>query len=68
MNINILCYSLFSVAGQKVDHTFVKFIIYPVTMIWRSSLQTEVILEELVGGTELENCFEYSVHCLCSPF
>ena len=34
MNINILRYSLFSIArGQEVDHTFVKFIIYPLTMI-----------------------------------
>ena len=34
MNINILHYSLFGIArGQEVDHTFVKFIIYPFTMI-----------------------------------
>ena len=34
MNINILRYSLFGIAGGKeVDHTFVKFIIYPLTMI-----------------------------------
>ena len=29
MNINILRYSFFGIAGgQEVDHTFVKFIIY----------------------------------------
>ena len=34
MNINILRYSLFGIAeGQEVDHTFGKFIIYPLTMI-----------------------------------
>ena len=34
MNINILRYSLFGiVGGQGVDYTFVKFIIYPLTMI-----------------------------------
>ena len=34
MNINILRYSLFGIAGgQEVDHTFLKFIIYPLTMI-----------------------------------
>ena len=34
MNINILCYSLFSIAeAQEIDHTFGKFIIYPLTMI-----------------------------------
>ena len=34
MNINILRYSLFGIAGgQAVDHTSVKFIIYPRTMI-----------------------------------
>ena len=34
MNINILRYSLFGIAGgQEVNHTFVKFIIYPLTMI-----------------------------------
>ena len=34
MNVNILHYSLFGIAGgQEVDHTFVKFIIYPLTMI-----------------------------------
>ena len=34
MNINILRYSHFGIAGgQEVDHTFVKFIIYPLTMI-----------------------------------
>ena len=34
MNINILCYSLFGIAGnQEADHTFAKFIIYPLTMI-----------------------------------
>ena len=27
MNINILCYSLFGIAGQEVDHTFAKFIL-----------------------------------------
>ena len=33
MNINILRYSLFGVAGgHEVDHIFVKFIIYPLTM------------------------------------
>ena len=40
MNINILRYSLFSIAGsQEVDHNFVKFIIYPLTMI---ALQTVI--------------------------
>ena len=34
MNINILRYSLFGIAGgQEEDHTFVKFIIYPLTII-----------------------------------
>ena len=34
MNTNVLRYSLFGIAGgQEVDHTFVKFIIYPLTMI-----------------------------------
>ena len=34
MNINILRYSLFGIARcQEVDHTFVKFIIYPLTII-----------------------------------
>ena len=34
MNTNILCYSLFGIArDQEVDHTCVKFIIYPLTMI-----------------------------------
>ena len=34
MNINILRYSHFGIAeGSVVDHTFVKFIIYPLTMI-----------------------------------
>ena len=34
MNINILRYSLFGNAGvQEVDHTFVKIIVYPLTMI-----------------------------------
>ena len=34
MNIDILRYSLFSIAGgHKVDHTFVKFILYPLTII-----------------------------------
>ena len=34
MNINVLRYSLFGNAGgQEVDHTFVKSIIYPLTMI-----------------------------------
>ena len=34
MNVNILRYSFFGIAGgQEVDHTFVKFIIYPLTMI-----------------------------------
>ena len=34
MNMNILRYSLFGIAGsQEVDHTFVKFIVYPLTMI-----------------------------------
>ena len=34
MNINILRYSLFGIAkGQEVDHTFVKFILHPLTMI-----------------------------------
>ena len=34
MSINILRYSLLGIAGgQEVDHTFVKFIIYPLTMI-----------------------------------
>ena len=32
MNINILRYSLFGVAGgQEMDHTFLKLIIYPLT-------------------------------------
>ena len=39
MNINILRYSLFGTAGgQEVDYTFVKFIIYPLTMIVLLSL------------------------------
>ena len=34
MNRNILRYSLFCIAGgQEVDHTSVKSIIYPLTMI-----------------------------------
>ena len=34
MNIYILRYSLFGIAGgQEVDHTFVQFIIYPLAMI-----------------------------------
>ena len=34
MNINILRYSLFRIAGsQEVDHPFLKFIIYPLTTI-----------------------------------
>ena len=34
MNTIILRYSLFGIAGgQEVDHTFVKFIIYTLTMI-----------------------------------
>ena len=34
MNINTLRYSLFGIAGgQEVDHTFVKFIVYPLTMV-----------------------------------
>ena len=34
MNINILRYSLFSIAGgQEIDHAFVKFIIHPLAMI-----------------------------------
>ena len=34
MNTNILRYTLFgSAKDQEVDHTFVKFIIYPLTMI-----------------------------------
>ena len=33
MNINTLRYSLFGIAdGQEVDHAFVKFNIYPLTM------------------------------------
>ena len=39
MNINILRYSLFCiVGGQEVDHTFVKLIIYPLTMIALSEI------------------------------
>ena len=34
MNVNILRCSLFRIAGgQEIDHTFVKFITYPLTMI-----------------------------------
>ena len=34
MNMYILRYSLFGIAGgQEVDHAFVKFIIYPLPMI-----------------------------------
>ena len=34
MNINIPRYSLFGIAGgQEVDYTFVKFVIYSLTMI-----------------------------------
>ena len=34
MNINILHYFLFGIAGgQEVDHIFVEFIIYPLPMI-----------------------------------
>ena len=34
MNINILRYPLFGIAGgEEVDHTFVKFMIYPLAMI-----------------------------------
>ena len=34
MNINTFRYSLFGIAGgQEVDHTFVKFIIYPLTIV-----------------------------------
>ena len=34
MKRNILCYSLFGIArGQEVYHTFVEFIINPLTMI-----------------------------------
>ena len=34
MNINILRYSLLDIAaGQEVDHTFAKFIIYPLKTI-----------------------------------
>ena len=34
MNINIWCYFLFGMAGGlEIDHTFVKFISYPLTMI-----------------------------------
>ena len=34
MNINILRYSLFGIAGgQEIDHTFVKLTIHPLTMI-----------------------------------
>ena len=34
MNINILRYFLFGIAGgQEVDRIFIKFIIYPLTMI-----------------------------------
>ena len=34
MNISILRYSLFgSARDQEIDHTFVKFIIYPLTMV-----------------------------------
>ena len=34
MNISILRYSLFGIAGgQEVDHTFVKFTYYPLTII-----------------------------------
>ena len=34
MNINILRYSLFGIAGgQEVDRNFLKFIIYPLAMI-----------------------------------
>ena len=45
MNINIPRYSLFGIAGsQEVDHSFVKFIIYPLTMI-AFSLKERCILQ-----------------------
>ena len=40
MNVNILRYSLFGIAGgQEVDHILVKFIIYPLTLI---TLKTKI--------------------------
>ena len=35
MNANLLHYSLFGIAGgqEEVNHTYVKFVIYPFTMI-----------------------------------
>ena len=47
MNINILRFSLFGIAGdQEVDHTFVKFIIYPLAMIAFSTTQLLPCLSE----------------------
>ena len=46
MNINILRYSLFGIAGgQEVDRNFFKFIIYPLTMIALLILE---VLEKLM--------------------
>ena len=49
MNLNILRYSLFDIArGQEVDHTFIKSIIYPLTMIAllpiRVNLKSELLI------------------------
>ena len=51
MNINILRYSLFGIAGgQEVDHVFVKFIIHPLTMIALGNEITNFVMKETSLG------------------
>ena len=46
MNINILRFSFFGIAGgQEVDHTFVKFIIYPFTMIGLIGIIVKIVVQ-----------------------
>ena len=52
MNINNLRYFLFGIAGdQEVDHTFVKFIIYPLTIISQllRNFEKSLICSKLTG-------------------
>ena len=62
MNTNILRYSRFSIAGsQEVDHIFVKFIIYPLTMI---ALSLFVLLNSYKAQNlpKLQILFHYAVY------
>ena len=59
MNTNILPYSLFgSARDQEVDHTFVKFIIYPLTMIAVKQLCSQIFIEFKPGLSTLLNWLE----------